>query len=130
MRDPRRNFTRRQKDEMLIREGFACADCRRPFDRERPGPRRAEGWAMGRTTVNHHEIPWAGEGPTIIENGSVLCRHCHHFGRSRAFHSWCPECQEIAALVREMYAVGMPKDELCRLVQVSRRTLNRMLSAD
>jgi len=91
MKDPRRDFTAMQKEEMLIREGFACADCRRPFDRRRPG-REPDRWT-GYPPVYHHVIFHEHGGPTTLDNGVALCRHCHHWGYHGRVQWWCRECQ-------------------------------------
>jgi HNH endonuclease len=96
IRDPRRCFTASQKRAMLIRQLFACADCRRPFDRLRPGS-GVDRWT-GYPPVFHHVIPHADGGRTSLDNGLALCRHCHHWGRDRKRHpSWCHECRDASS---------------------------------
>lgn len=90
-KDPRRDFTAMQKAEMLIREGFACADCGRPFDRLRPG-KGPDRW-QGYPPVYHHVIPHADGGQTTVDNGVALCRHCHHWEYHGRVQWWCRECE-------------------------------------
>lgn len=90
-RDPRRNFTKEQQAEMLLRQKFRCADCGRHFDRLQPG--RGKGRWKGYPPAYHHVEHHEHGGRTEIDNGVALCRHCHHWGRhGRDNSSWCQEC--------------------------------------
>jgi hypothetical protein len=37
------------------------------------GCTRPPGWCDA-----HHDLPWADDGPTSVENGRLLCRYHHH----------------------------------------------------
>jgi hypothetical protein len=71
LRDCRRTFTEKQKDEIYHREDECCARCGRAFTRRRPGrhgkdkPERWEGYPPN----FDHLIAWADGGRTEVYNG-------------------------------------------------------------
>lgn len=62
-RDPRRAFTRTQKNEILHQQDYKCARCHEKLDL--------------RATEFDHKKPWAAGGRTITVNGRALCATCH-----------------------------------------------------
>ena len=62
-RDPRRAFTRTQKNEIWAQQKGRCAICHKPLD--------------PRTVEYDHGKAWSAGGPTKIKNGRALCPNCH-----------------------------------------------------
>jgi hypothetical protein len=94
-KDPKRNFTKAEKDAMLERQNRACP-CGRRFTRDRPGPKWDPAWRTGYPPVFHHIEHHKDGGLTALENGVALCRHCHHWGEHGNAQWWCQECRAMA----------------------------------
>lgn len=62
-RDPKRNFTKKQKAEKLQEEGGKCVGCESDLDIS--------------DAKGHHRERHADGGQTIPENLDVLCPDCH-----------------------------------------------------
>jgi 5-methylcytosine-specific restriction endonuclease McrA len=62
-KDSRRRFTETQKNAILARQHYKCAECGKKLD--------------PRAKHIHHIKPWSSGGKTIVENGRALCPTCH-----------------------------------------------------
>ncbi|MFA6330358.1 MAG: HNH endonuclease [Candidatus Micrarchaeia archaeon] len=65
-RDPRRNFSQTQKNEIWDRQRGRCA-----------GSHCEQSTLLRSATHYDHIIPWEIGGRTIVSNGQALCTTCH-----------------------------------------------------
>lgn len=62
--DSRRAFTEKQKAEILLRDNHTCQACKTKIQ-------------QGKAWFADHIKEWINGGPTVPENGQVLCKKCH-----------------------------------------------------
>ncbi len=84
-RDPRRLFTEAQRAQIAARQHHACGVC---VDQ------------LPEVFHVHHVIPWAGGGPTEVDNGMAVCPDCHRRAPIKTLLEFIPRAWQVEALER------------------------------